>query len=420
MGKLTPIHRLLLQTELIFKTKNAFQTRSFCSLYANSPANKKERDASAMQKTKSPDMFYYSDITVRLASPERLQSKPEASALKFGKHFTDHMLKVEYHESIGGWQKPIICPMEYISLHPAAKVLHYAIELFEGMKAYRGRDGHIRIFRPELNMERMNMSAARSGLPQFDAEELIKCMCRLVEVDQEWVPHSEAASLYLRPTFIGTEPTLGVQVPTSALLYVILCPVGPYFGATLAPVSLLADPQYTRAWPGGVGDRKMGSNYAPTIHVQREADSMGLQQVLWLYGEDLQITEAGTMNLFMVFRKKNGEREMATCPLNGLILPGITRLSILEIAREWNEFEVTERDVTMGEVLSGLEDGSLEEIFGTGTACLVSPIESIHFRGKLHKIPTMQQENPICTRLLKALTDIQYGMVDHPWARVID
>lgn len=176
------------------------------------------------------------------------------------------------------------------------------------MKAYRGVDGHIRIFRPEMNMARMNASAQRSGLPTFEGDEFIKCMSRLVTIDQEWVPHTEAASLYLRPTLIGIEPTLGVASSDSALLYTILSPVGGYFkpGATSMGISLLADPRYVRAWPGGVGDRKMGSNYAPTIHIQQEAAAKGLQQVLWLYGEDHQVTEAGTMNIFILLVNEQG------------------------------------------------------------------------------------------------------------------
>lgn len=181
-------------------------------------------------------------------------------------------------------------------------------QLFEGLKAYRGVDGNIRVFRPDMNMARMNASAARSGLPTFESDEFIKCFSRLVSIDQEWVPHTESASLYLRPTLIGIEPTLGVASSDSALLYTILSPVGGYFkpGATSMGVSLLADPRYVRAWPGGVGDRKMGSNYAPTIQIQKEASAQGLQQVLWLYGEDHQITEVGTMNIFVLLVNEQG------------------------------------------------------------------------------------------------------------------
>jgi branched-chain amino acid aminotransferase len=367
------------------------------------------------------DQFKYSDLQTRLAAPHQLQPKPDADDLVFGKHFTDHMLKIAFHKRLGGWQRPEIMPMENLVLHPAAKVFHYALELFEGMKAYRGVDGRIRIFRPEMNMARMNASAQRSGLPTFDAQEFIKCMARLISIDQEWIPHSQEASLYLRPTLIGIEPTLGVASSDSALLYTILSPVGGYFKAdTAAAVSLLADPRYTRAWPGGVGDRKMGSNYAPTIHIQAEATKQGLQQVLWLYGEDHQVTEVGTMNIFLMTINERGEKELITPHLNGLILPGITRDSILRLSREWREFRVTERKITMYEVVKMLRENRLLEMFGTGTACIVSPIERIFYLGENLMIPTMEQKDAVFSRVQKELTDIQYGRVNHPWAIVID
>uniref|UniRef100_A0A1B6KV56 Branched-chain-amino-acid aminotransferase n=1 Tax=Graphocephala atropunctata TaxID=36148 RepID=A0A1B6KV56_9HEMI len=361
------------------------------------------------------------DISVRLASPDRLQPKPDVSSLQFGKHFTDHMLKIEYHMSAGGWQQPCITPLEYLSLHPAAKVLHYAIELFEGMKAYRGVDGRIRIFRPDLNMERMNLSAARSGLPQFDSEQMIRCICRLISIDQEWVPHSESASLYIRPTLIGTEPTLGVASPESALLYTILCPVGSYFsGIGFKPVSLLADPRFVRAWPGGCGDRKVGSNYGPTIQIQKLAESQGFNQVLWLYGEDNQITEAGTMNCFIVHLNENGKQVVVTPNLNGLILPGITRQSILDLSREWGDYIVEERTVTMAELVQWHEENRLLEVFGAGTACVVCPVGLIQFKNTTLHIPTGEQKDPFFLRCLRTILDIQYGRVQHPWARAID
>lgn len=366
-------------------------------------------------------MFKASDLSVRLASPTQLQPKPDVDALAFGKHFTDHMLKVFYHRSLGGWQKPEITPLENLVLHPAAKVLHYAVELFEGMKAYRGVDGKIRIFRPDMNMHRMNHSAKRSGLPTFYNNELIKCLCRLVSIDQEWVPHTEAASLYLRPTLIGIDPTLGVASSDSALLYTILSPVGDYFKAgSNGAVSLLADPRYVRAWPGGVGDRKMGSNYAPTIHVQKEAASKGLQQVLWLYGEDHQLTEVGTMNIFMFYINDQGEKELITPDLNGLILPGITRDSILTLARQWGRFKVREGKFTMPLIKQLLKEDRLLELFGAGTACVVSPVERINYMGENLFIPTMEHAKPVFDEIKTTLTDIQYGKVDHPWAVVID
>ncbi|CAB3373445.1 Hypothetical predicted protein [Cloeon dipterum] len=288
------------------------------------------------------------------------------------------------------------------------------------MKAYRGKDDKIRIFRPDRNMERMNVSAMRSELPIFDGEELTKCICRLIQIDQEWVPHSMSSSLYIRPTMIGIDPTLGVSSSDNALLFVILCPVGPYFPGGFKPVSLLADPRFTRAWPGGCGDRKMGSNYAPTIRVQAEALGLGLQQVLWLFGDDHQLTEVGTMNIFVLTLNEKGEKVLVTPPLDGLILPGITRQSIIELAQEWGEFAVEERKITMPEVQQLLHEKRLLELFGAGTACVVCPVSSILYQGQTLKIPTMAHKLPVHQRILKTLTDIQYGEVDHPWALRID
>ncbi|KAL0114980.1 hypothetical protein PUN28_010505 [Cardiocondyla obscurior] len=366
--------------------------------------------------------FKYSDLSVRLAGLDQLSPKPDVNKLSFGKYFTDHMLKVHYYEGMNGWQAPEIMPFENIVLHPAAKVLHYAVELFEGMKAYRGVDGKIRLFRPELNMERMNNSAVRSGLPPFRGEELIKCICRLISIDQEWVPHSTASSLYVRPTLIGIDPTLGVVTPDSALLYVILSPVGSYFKPTdKKGVSLLADPKYTRAWPGGCGSSKLGSNYGPTIQVQQLAIEKGLQQVLWLYGENNELTEIGTMNVFVVCINDNGERELITPALNGLILPGVVRNSLLSISREWNQYKVTERSITMKEVIQLLSENRLLEIFGAGTACVISPVSHIDFQGQWLHIPTMDQPNAIFQMLKKHLLDIQYGVIpEHPWCLIIE
>ncbi|KAK2584297.1 hypothetical protein KPH14_006693 [Odynerus spinipes] len=379
----------------------------------------KIRDKKVVQPERS---FKYADLLVRLAAPHQLQPKPNVSVLSFGKYFTDHMLKVFYYDTLGGWQAPEITPFENLVLHPGAKVLHYAIELFEGLKAYRGIDGKIRIFRPELNMERMNNSAAGSGLPTFNGNELIQCISRLVSIDQEWVPHSTAASLYIRPTLIGIDPTLGVAPADSALLYVILSPVGSYFeNNTEAGVSLLADPQYTRAWPGGCGDRKVGSNYGPTIKMVKKATEKGYQQVLWLYGEHNEVTEVGAMNIFMVYINDDGERELVTPPLNGLILPGVIRNSILALSREWNQYKVSERKIHMEEICQLLSENRLLEMFGSGTACVVTPISNIGFMNRDLHIPTLQQSKPIYKKLLKHLTDIQYGYIpNHPWTVTID
>ncbi|XP_078586074.1 branched-chain-amino-acid aminotransferase, cytosolic-like [Branchiostoma floridae x Branchiostoma japonicum] len=362
--------------------------------------------------------FRYKDLEIELT--KNPQQKPEPSELVFGKNFTDHMLTVEW-TSKDGWKHPKITPLQPLQLHPGAKALHYSVELFEGMKAYRGVDNKLRLFRPEANMERMNSTAARAALPNFDGEELIQCISKLIDVDKDWVPAAKDCSLYIRPTMIGTEPTLGVSQAEEAMLFVLLGPVGSYFKTgAFNPVSLMADPQYIRAFRGGVGNYKLGSNYGPTIRIQKEAERRGCQQVLWLYGDDHQLTEVGTMNIFMYWENESGEPELVTPPLEGIILPGVTRRSLLDLARGWNECKVTERTFTMQDLIKGLEENRVKELFGAGTACVVCPIDRILYGEKDLHIPTMDTGAVVCRRLYQELTDIQFGRVSHDWVRPIE
>ncbi|KAM4704079.1 branched-chain-amino-acid aminotransferase, cytosolic-like [Rhinophrynus dorsalis] len=361
--------------------------------------------------------FKASDLHIELNKQPK--EKPDESNLLFGKNFSDHMLTVEWTNE-KGWGKPHIKPFQNLSLHPASSALHYSVELFEGMKAYRGVDNHIRLFRPMLNMERMHRTALRACLPSFDKAELLECIRKLIEIDQDWVPRSTSASLYIRPTFIGTEPSLGVSKSNHAMLFVIIGPVGPYFATGgFNPVSLLADPQYVRAFIGGVGNCKLGGNYGPTIYVQHEATKEGCQQVLWLYGDDHQVTEAGTMNFFMYWINEQGEKELLTPPLDGLILPGVTRQSLLDLSRQWGEFKVSEQKVTMAEVIKGLQENRVKEVFGAGTACVVCPVNRILYQGTNYHIPTMENGPDLAKRFLKELTDIQYGRTPSDWIHLV-
>ncbi|XP_058511811.1 branched-chain-amino-acid aminotransferase, cytosolic [Ochotona princeps] len=329
------------------------------------------------------------------------------------------MLTVEW-SSESGWERPHIKPFQNLSLHPGSSALHYAVELFEGLKAFRGVDNKIRLFRPDLNMDRMLRSAVRTTLPVFDKEELLECIQQLVRLDQEWVPYSTSASLYIRPALIGTECSLGVKKPTKALLFVILSPVGPYFSSgTFNPVSLWANPKYVRAWEGGTGDYKMGGNYGASLYAQCEAMEHGCQQVLWLYGSDNQITEVGTMNLFLYWVNEDGEEELATPPLDGIILPGVTRQCILDLAHKWGEFKVSERYLTMDDLTAALEANRVKEMFGAGTACVVCPVSAILYKGETMHIPTMENGPKLASRLLGKLTDIQYGREESDWTIVL-
>lgn len=369
-----------------------------------------------IQRFSSSGTFKADDLICQFT--KRPGQKPiNAEDCAFGKYFTDHMLAVSWDQRTG-WGRPIIKPLENLSLHPATSVFHYSTELFEGMKAYRSPiNNSISLFRPYENMERMTRSAIRAALPTFDHDELMKCISELIRADQDWVPYSEKSSLYLRPTMIGTEPSLGVTMSRSALLYVILSPTGPYFGKGLNSVSLLADPKYKRAGAGMSGAYKLGSNYGPTIRVQELAKKHGCHQVLWLYGDEHEITEVGTMNLFIYWINEEGENELVTMGLDkGLVLPGVTRSSMLALAREWNEFKVSERTVTMGQLQKAASENRVMEMFGAGTAAVVCPVDRIHYMDEDIMIPTMEHGAPLATRLKEELHDIQYGKVEHEWA----
>ncbi|XP_040578498.1 branched-chain-amino-acid aminotransferase, cytosolic isoform X2 [Lepeophtheirus salmonis] len=335
-----------------------------------------------------------SKLQIVTCCPSQLKSKPRLNQLSFGKIFTDHMLSVSWNHHTG-WTSPLIKPLENLSIHPGSKVLHYAQEIFEGLKAFRGIDDKIRLFRPLHNMERMNLSAKRSKLPNFHGTELLQCIRRLLEIEQEWVPHFPGSSLYIRPTLIGTEPALGVNPSNEAKLYVLLCPVGPYFNSVEEGVNLLADSRFTRSYPGGCGFAKMGCNYAPTLWTQSIASSHNCAQNLWLFGEDHEITEVGAMNIFIyLINRKTGLKELVTPSLEkGLILPGVVRRSIIELSQEIfkNEFVMSEKSINMNELLEALKEERLIEIFGAGTAATICPIKGIHYDGVMHKIPF---ENP--------------------------
>ncbi|KAH0394152.1 branched-chain-amino-acid aminotransferase, partial [Aureobasidium melanogenum] len=274
-----------------------------------------------------------SKLTItKTTTPKELIPNDE---LVFGKHFTDHMLSLEW-TATDGWQAPRITPYQNLSLDPATCVFHYAFECFEGMKAYKDDKGNVRLFRPDKNMARLNRSSARIALPKFDSKAMIDLIAKFVKTDERFIPAARGYSLYLRPTMIGTQRTLGVGPPGSALLYAIASPVGPYYPTGFKAVSLEATTYAVRAWPGGVGNSKLGANYAPCIVPQMQAASRGFHQNLWLFeeGGEEWVTEVGTMNLFAAIINKDGKKELMTAPLDGTILEGVTRDSILELARE--------------------------------------------------------------------------------------
>jgi len=355
--------------------------------------------------------------SVKIERTKNPKQKIPNSQLVFGKYFTDHWLHVEWDKS-SGWGDVIISPYSKIELEPSALVLHYAIECFEGMKAYKDKKGQVRLFRPMENMNRFINSAKRLCLPTFPQEKLLDAMKTLIKLEKDWIPQEKGFSLYIRPTLIATDPIIGVNEPTKALLFVILSPVGPYYPTGFKPVSLYAGSTDVRAWPGGTGCYKIGGNYAPGILPMLDAAKKGHQQILWL--QDKKITEVGTMNLFCFWKNKQGEKELITAPLDGQILPGITRKSILELTREWKEFKVSEADWTIDSLVQALNDGRVIEIFGAGTAAIVSPVYKIFYEGKDYQVPCKDNAGELTTRLMNTLMAIQYGELASPWSVIVD
>ena len=295
-------------------------------------------------------------------------------------------------------------------------LLILGLQCFEGMKAYKTiPDESLRLFRPDKNMERLANSMDRLHMPgaDFDQQELTNCIAELVRTDKDWIPSGEGYSLYIRPTVIATHPFLGLASPDSLLLYVITSPVGPYYKSGFDPVRLTADTKFVRAWPGGTGNSKVGGNYAPTMKPTAEATESGYSQVLWLFGDNHENTEVGSMNLFFfMINKETKKPELVTAPLTrGDILPGVTRDSILALARSWDDFDVSERFPTMGEIQEASKDGRLLEAFGAGTAAVVTPVSCIKFQGKDIEIPSVGE---VTQRIWDEITGIQYGKIEGP------
>ena len=295
------------------------------------------------------------------------------------------------------------------------------------MKAYKDNRGDVRLFRPMMNMERILKSSNRLAMPSFDPKEAVECIKQYVNVDRNWIPNERGYTLYIRPTMIGAQEWLGVGPSNRVIFFVISCPVGPYYRPTgFAPVSLYAEEKMVRAWPGGTGCYKIGGNYAPGILPQTALAKKGFQQILWLFGPENEITEVGTMNLFVLWKRpKDGALELITPPLaDGTILPGVTRDCILQLTKQWKEFEVTEGKVTMQQLIEAQKQGRLVEMFGSGTAAVISPIRNIHFKNVDYAIPldkgdSSAQAGPLARRLWKTLTDIQYGDVEHEWSVIV-
>lgn len=328
----------------------------------------------------------------------------------FGSYFSDHMAVVDWTEE-SGWRNARVVPYGPLAMDPASAVYHYAQEIFEGLKAYRHADGSVWLFRPERNGERFFNSAARLALPRLPVEDFVASVRSLVQVDERWTPSGEEQSLYLRPFMIAAENYLGVRPTKTALYVVIASPVGAYFPGGVSPVDIWVSSEFSRVAEGGTGAAKCGGNYASSLVAQEQAHAQGCSQVLFTdAAEHRWVEELGGMNFFMV----TADGELVTPELNGNILPGVTRDSLLTIAPELG-LRPVERPISLDEVLSGISDGSVAELFACGTAAVITPIGSLKDVQGKHSVPAVADSKALLLR--QRLLDIQYGRVadQHGW-----
>lgn len=351
-------------------------------------------------------------ITVTLSKTQK--PKPTGSDIPFGVIMTDHMFLMDY-DAEKGWHAPRIVPYAPFQIDPACMVLHYAQEIFEGMKAYRDAAGKIRLFRPEENFKRLNNSAERMSIPKVDVDFCVEAVKQLVELEKDWVPSAPNTSLYIRPFIFATDNHIGVHASHTYQFAVILSPVGPYYATGLAPVDIMIEEEDVRAVRGGTGFTKCGGNYAGSLRAGEKAEEKGFSQVLWLDGvERKYIEEVGAMNVLF---KINGK--IVTPELNGSILPGITRKSCLQLLRD-KGYEVEERRISVDELMAAARDGSLEEAFGSGTAAVVSPIGMLSYKGEKYTV-SGGKIGPVTQDLYDTLTGIQWGKLEDPygWSQVV-
>ena len=344
------------------------------------------------------------EIKVELTKQQKAKPTDETK-LGFGSIFTDHMFVMNYDEG-QGWHDARIVPYGPIELDPSAMCLHYGQTVFEGMKAYRAKDGRVLLFRPEKNMARLNVSNERLCIPKIDEAFALKCIEKLVSIEKDWIPTAEGTSLYIRPFIFATDAHVGVH-PGKHLMFMVICsPVGAYYPEGLNPVKIYVESKYVRAVRGGMGYAKTGGNYAASLKAQDEAEEQKYTQVLWLDGvERKYVEEVGTMNVFFVI----GD-EVVTPALQGSILPGVTRMSAIEILKSWG-LNVSERPIEIQEIYDAYQNGQLKEAFGTGTAAVISPIGQLKWDDHVMEINN-GKIGEISQRLYDTLTGIQWGNIE--------
>lgn len=352
------------------------------------------------------------EVALEKVEPDKCKAKPSPDNLGFGVHFTDHMFLMTWTKD-GGWHDAKICPYQDFSMDPASMVFHYGQAIFEGLKAYRGKDDQLFLFRPVDNFERMNVSALRMCMPRIPVENVVKALKALLYLEKDWVPKKEGATLYIRPTMIAVEPALGVTPSSKYYFYIILSPVGAYYAEGFNPTKIYISDEYVRAVKGGVGHVKTAGNYAASLYMSEIAKKEGYTQVLWLDAcEHKYIEEVGTSNIFF---KIAGE--LVTPPLGGSILGGLTRDSVIKLAESWG-IKVSERKISIDEVLEAKEKGTLEEAFGTGTAAVISPVGEFLYKNTTYTVNN-GETGELSTRLFTELQAIQNGTQDDPFKWVV-
>ncbi|RLB79505.1 MAG: branched chain amino acid aminotransferase [Deltaproteobacteria bacterium] len=338
---------------------------------------------------------------------DQLKTKPDDSKLGFGSIFTDHMFNMDYNPE-EGWHNPRIEPYASMDMDPATMVLHYGQGVFEGLKAFRTKSGNIQLFRPTDNFKRLNNSARLLCIPEIDETFALDTLKQLLVIEKDWVPSTPGTSLYIRPTIIATDPFLGVRASYTYRYFIILSPVGAYYAEGFNPVKIWVTRNHVRAVRGGVGEAKTPGNYAASLYAGEQAYQQGYTQVLWLDGIEQQyIEEVGAMNIFFVI---NGE--LVTPMLTGSILPGITRNTVITLAKKW-DIKVAERKISINEVLDAHTSGKLEEIFGSGTAAVISPVGEIKYGDRVITVGN-GKVGPMANKFYKTISDIQCGNTEDP------
>jgi branched-chain amino acid aminotransferase len=346
-------------------------------------------------------------MQLTITKADQLQTKPDDANLGFGSIFTDHMFNMDYNPQ-DGWHNPRIEPYASIDMDPATMVLHYGQAVFEGLKAFRTESGAIQLFRPKNNFKRMNNSSRLMCIPGIDEAFALDALKQLLVIEKNWVPSAPETSLYIRPTIIAMDPFLGVRASHTYRFFIILSPVGAYYAEGFNPVKIWVSKNHVRAVRGGVGEAKTPGNYAASLFAADQAHQQGYTQVLWLDGIEQQyIEEVGAMNIFFVI-----DDELITPMLSGSILSGITRDTVIALAKMWN-LKVAERKISIAEIMDAHASGKLKEIFGSGTAAVISPVGELNYNEQVITVGG-GKVGPMANKFYKSISDIQYGKAEDP------